>query len=103
MGIRDPGWKKFGSRIRDGKLSDPGSGINIPDPQHCFVAYFLVTCGVVSNHVGGVEDTSVRRTGRVYLVLTVPANAATKFRISVIALVFLGGSVDYRPCTDAAV
>jgi hypothetical protein len=23
MGIRDPGWKKF------------GSGINIPDPQHC--------------------------------------------------------------------
>jgi hypothetical protein len=30
----DPGWKKFGSRIRDGKHSDPGSGINIPDPQH---------------------------------------------------------------------
>jgi hypothetical protein len=25
--------------IRDGKKSDPGSGINIPDPQHCvFVA-----------------------------------------------------------------
>jgi hypothetical protein len=23
------------SRIRDGKKSDPGSGINIPDPQHC--------------------------------------------------------------------
>jgi hypothetical protein len=22
-------------RIRDGKKSDPGSGINIPDPQHC--------------------------------------------------------------------
>jgi hypothetical protein len=36
----DPGWKKFGYRIRDGKNSDPGwkkfgSGINIPDPQHC--------------------------------------------------------------------
>jgi hypothetical protein len=27
-GIRDPGWKKF-------KLRDPGSGINIQDPQHC--------------------------------------------------------------------
>ncbi len=27
-GIRDPGWVKI--RIRD-----PGSGINIPDPQHC--------------------------------------------------------------------
>jgi hypothetical protein len=36
----DPGWKKFGSGIKDGKNSDPGwkkvgSGINIPDPQHC--------------------------------------------------------------------
>jgi hypothetical protein len=30
--IRDPGWKKSG--ILDGKNSDPGSGINIPDPQH---------------------------------------------------------------------
>jgi hypothetical protein len=34
-------------RIRDGKTSDPGSGINIPDPQHwhCvdrnFVKYFF--------------------------------------------------------------
>jgi hypothetical protein len=24
-------------RIRDGKKSDPGSGINIPDPQHCLL------------------------------------------------------------------
>jgi hypothetical protein len=30
----DPGWRQFGSRIRDGKKSDSGSGINIPDPQH---------------------------------------------------------------------
>jgi hypothetical protein len=35
MPIRDPGWRQFGSRIQDGKKSDPGSGINIPDPQHC--------------------------------------------------------------------
>jgi len=34
MRIRDPGWEQFGSGIRDGKKSDPGSGINIPDPQH---------------------------------------------------------------------
>ncbi len=27
-----PGWKKFGSRIRDGKKSDLGSDINITDP-----------------------------------------------------------------------
>jgi hypothetical protein len=32
MRIRDPGWRQFG--IRDGKKSDPGSGINIPDPLH---------------------------------------------------------------------
>jgi hypothetical protein len=32
----DPGWRQLGSGIRDGKKSDPGSGINIPDPQHCF-------------------------------------------------------------------
>ncbi len=35
MRIRDPGWRQFGSGIRDRKKSDPGSGINIPDPQHC--------------------------------------------------------------------
>jgi hypothetical protein len=34
MWIRDPGMEKIRSRIRDGKKSDPGSGINIPDPQH---------------------------------------------------------------------
>ncbi len=36
MRIRDPGWRQFVSGIRDGKKSNPGSGINIPDPQHCF-------------------------------------------------------------------
>ncbi len=30
-GIRDG---KIGSGVWDGKKSDPGSGINIPDPQH---------------------------------------------------------------------
>ncbi len=28
----------LGPRIRDGKNSDPGSGINIPDPQHCLIS-----------------------------------------------------------------
>jgi hypothetical protein len=28
-----------GSGIRDGKNTDPGSGINIPDPQHCWLEY----------------------------------------------------------------
>jgi hypothetical protein len=35
MRIRDPGWRQFGSGIRDAKKSDPGFGINIPDPPHC--------------------------------------------------------------------
>jgi hypothetical protein len=32
MRIRDPGWKQFGSGIRDGKKSDPGSGIRDKHP-----------------------------------------------------------------------
>jgi hypothetical protein len=38
FGIRDPGSEIWdpGSGIRDGKNPDPGSGINIPDPQHWF-------------------------------------------------------------------
>ncbi len=37
MQIRDPGWKQFGSGILDEKsrIREPGSGINIPDPQYC--------------------------------------------------------------------
>jgi hypothetical protein len=31
----DPGFGMETVRIRDGKKSDPGSGINIPDPPHC--------------------------------------------------------------------
>jgi hypothetical protein len=40
--IRDPGWKRIGSGIRDGKHSDPGPGINIPDPQHCSYHFFFL-------------------------------------------------------------
>jgi hypothetical protein len=42
----DPGWKKFGSGIRDGKNSDLGSGINIPDPQHCSHTKAQTECGL---------------------------------------------------------
>jgi hypothetical protein len=37
----DPGSGMETVRIRDGKKSDPGSGINIPDPQHCPDVSFL--------------------------------------------------------------
>jgi hypothetical protein len=30
MRIRDPGWRQLGYGIRDGKKSDPGSGIRDP-------------------------------------------------------------------------
>jgi hypothetical protein len=33
MWIRDPGWEKFGSGIRDRKNSDPVSWVNILDQQ----------------------------------------------------------------------
>ncbi len=36
----DPGSGMETVRIRDGKKSDPGSGINIPDPQHWSVVLF---------------------------------------------------------------
>jgi hypothetical protein len=35
----NPGSEKEKMRIRDGKYSDPGSGINIPDPQYWSVHY----------------------------------------------------------------
>jgi hypothetical protein len=33
MRIRDPGWEQFGSGIRDGRKSDPGSGIRDKHPR----------------------------------------------------------------------
>jgi hypothetical protein len=46
----DPGSGMETVRIRDGKKSDPRSGINIPDPQHCFYRskYFPITPQVTS-------------------------------------------------------
>ncbi len=41
MRIRNPGWEKFGSGIRDGKKSEPGSPINTPDPQRCLFMLML--------------------------------------------------------------
>jgi hypothetical protein len=38
-------------RIRVGKNSDPGSGINIPDPQYC---YFLFLSGTLSRGAWGL-------------------------------------------------
>jgi hypothetical protein len=41
----DPGFeKKFGSGSGMEKNSDPGSGINIPDPQHCLERDFTLLC-----------------------------------------------------------
>jgi hypothetical protein len=33
----DPGWKKFGSGIRKGENSDPGSRTYIPDTQYWYL------------------------------------------------------------------
>jgi hypothetical protein len=58
MQIGDPGWKKFGSGIRYRKKSDPGSGINIPDPQHCEVHDKYLESKYFSLQVA-TEDTKV--------------------------------------------
>jgi hypothetical protein len=42
MRIRDPGWRQFGSGIRDGKKSDPGSGIYIPDHYTAHTHYVIL-------------------------------------------------------------
>jgi hypothetical protein len=47
----DPGWKKTGSGTRDGKNSDPGSGINIPDPQHCFLTSIFRVIGIAIEYL----------------------------------------------------
>jgi hypothetical protein len=38
----DPGSGIETVRIRDGKKSDPGSGINIPDPPHCWKVAIMI-------------------------------------------------------------
>jgi hypothetical protein len=42
----DPGSEMEKIRIRGGENSDPVSGINIPDPQHCF--HVFQGCGSAS-------------------------------------------------------
>jgi hypothetical protein len=39
--VADPGTGMEKTCIRDGKHADPGSRINIPDPQHCPEQEFL--------------------------------------------------------------
>jgi len=40
--VADPGSGMETVRIRDGKKSNPGSGINIPDPQHCGTPFLKI-------------------------------------------------------------
>ncbi len=58
-GIRDPGWVKI--RIRD-----PGSGINIPDPQHCLYMMFFV------NQIEKRNLREINHTGIFFLQLNAP-------------------------------
>jgi hypothetical protein len=41
MRIRNPGWKQFGSGIRDEKKSDPGFGIRDKHPGSATLIYIL--------------------------------------------------------------
>jgi hypothetical protein len=44
MGIRDPGWRRFGSGME--KKSEPGSGKNISSPQHWFLKFLFMEINV---------------------------------------------------------
>jgi hypothetical protein len=44
-------------RIRDGKNSDPGSGINIPDPQHWIIHVRLCVVGEAVVHSRSPTDS----------------------------------------------
>ncbi len=59
----DPGWRQFGSWIRNGKKSGPGSGINIPDPQH------IRTCVHIS--AWKKEHLSQSKNPTIYVVLRI--------------------------------
>jgi hypothetical protein len=49
----DPGSGMETVRIRDGKKSDPGLGINIPDPPHCLYCLCSSTVPVRPNPAAG--------------------------------------------------
>jgi hypothetical protein len=68
----DPGWKKIGSGIQDGKHSDPRPGINIPDPQHC--SYYFFFLGLLL-HVW-LEKT----TKNSFIAILIKYNLAPKYR-----------------------
>jgi hypothetical protein len=62
--IRDPGLRQFGSGIRDGKKSDPGSGIDIPDPPHWEISTKIQRmCHTFISQKGSVKSNFQRNSG----------------------------------------
>jgi hypothetical protein len=49
-------------RIQDGKKSYPGSGINIPDPQHC-VLYLCARVAVLWSPSAVAQPDELRQVG----------------------------------------
>jgi hypothetical protein len=64
-------------RIRDGKKLDPGSGINIPDPQHCLkisgfgvtIIFWLLHIGTTSaiNEIGCTQHINGKKINVLYI------------------------------------
>jgi hypothetical protein len=79
MRIRDPGWKY-------GKKSDPGSGINIPDPQHC-LSLICLCLGYINRLIkteeeGGVTVYEVRHAAVQHGVFHEEEFEGCKFRVT---------------------
>jgi hypothetical protein len=67
MRIRDPGWKEFGSGIREGKKSDPGYGKEKsrirdkhPGSATLVLLYFRVPLMHPVHYLGPPESSSAR-------------------------------------------
>ncbi len=65
------------SGIRDGKKSDPGSGINIPDPQHWKKPIISVSMDI--NEQGGQREGTVE--GQQYTRIVPASMGATVHKL----------------------
>ncbi len=86
-------------RIRDGKKSDAGSGINIPDPQHWLFTLLTGRHNRILAHSGS-EDWQLKKNSAVdaeccvelFLILVTPKRGKTPGILTGCGLVFLVSS-----------
>jgi hypothetical protein len=71
----DPGSEMETVRIRDEKKSDPGSGINIPDPQHCLIYEENFVFFFISADEKSLQDRATRKQKQLKNRVTIQARS----------------------------